>query len=323
MLKFWSVLAIILILAGCTDDTIDMPKQISIENTIFVSHIKEKTMSAIDATNGTKASVSMPFVFSAIEELKPGLFLATVKESDKLYQIDVRKQKITPFMDLEKGALDLAYDKEGKSLYLANVETNQVLVIDISEKKVSEKIDVGAYPSHLFLHNEKLFVLAAGSENIAVVDKATKGILNTFDVNPRPEGLFFDGNYVWTGGHGEGAETNKRIFGYDPKTGEEKLSVETGLMPIQIKQYEKDGPMYVLSHGDHTVAKIDPKTYEVEKKVTLSDNPTNMIADDKEIFVTSLDGNELTKININDFEITGSYPTESGPYLLFKGGEEK
>lgn len=309
------------LLSACTSSDISLPETENTESVLYISHLKENALTALDLSTGKQEKVNLPFRFSSIVEIEPGIFLASVKEEESLYEINTKENKVTEFMDIEEGVLELLYDQDNQLLYTVNGKTNQLQVIDMKSKKVVRKIEVGEYPSKLVQHGEKLFVLAAGSGEVYVMDTSTNNITNTFSVNARPEGLHFDGKYIWTGGHGATGEMNEKVFAYDPETGEEMKAVKTGLMPIQISQVAGNSSIYVLSHGDHSLTKINSDSYEVEKKVNVGDNPSYMIADGNKLYVSSLDGDEVLVLDKENLNVVEEYGIENGPFLLFKGGD--
>ncbi|WP_339149243.1 MULTISPECIES: YncE family protein [unclassified Sutcliffiella] len=310
-----------LTLSACTSSDIALPKTENKESVIYVSHLKENALTALDLSTGSQEKVSLPFRFSSIVEMEPGKFMASVKEEESLYEINTMENKVTEFMDIEEGVLELLYDQDNKLLYTVNGKSSKLQVIDLEKKEVVLEVNVGEYPSKMVKYGERLFVLAAGSGEVYILDTYKNDITNSFSVNARPEGLHFDGKYIWTGGHGETGEMNEKVFAYDPETGDEMLSKETGLMPIQISQITDTSSIYVLSHGDHSLTKLNRDTYEVEKKIHVGDNPSYMIADGSNLYVSSLDGDEVFVLEKDSLDVIEEYGVQGGPFLLFKGGD--
>ncbi|TYS54416.1 hypothetical protein FZC74_20115 [Sutcliffiella horikoshii] len=313
-------LIMVVMLTGCTSSDIVLPKIENDDSVMYISHLKENAITALDLTTGREEKVSLPFRFSSIVEIKSGVYMASVKEEESLYEVNIKENKISPYMEIETGILELKYDRENGLLYTANGKTNNIQVIDIEKKEVLKEVRVGEYPSKMVHHGERLYVLASKSGEINVMDTSTNNIMNSFSVNERPEGLHFDGKNIWTGGHGATGELNEKVFAYDPETGEEVKTVTTGLMPIQISQVNGDSFIYVLSHGDHSLTKFNADTYEVEKKINVGDNPSFMIADGKNLYVSSLDGDEVFVLDKDSLDVLDKYAIANGPYLLFKGG---
>ncbi|TYS67460.1 hypothetical protein FZC76_12790 [Sutcliffiella horikoshii] len=309
------------ILSGCTSSDIALPKIKNEDSVLYISHLKENAITALDLSTGSEEKVSLPIRFSAIVEIKSGIYVASVKEEESLYEINIKENKVSPYMDIDAGILELTYDHESGYLYTANGKTNHIQVIDVEKKEIMEEISVGEYPSKMVHHGQRLFVLAAGSGQVYVLDTSTHKMMNSFLVNERPEGLHFDGKNIWTGGHGATGEMNENVFAYDPETGKEVKSVTTGLMPIQISQVNKNSSIYVLSHGDHSLTKFNSDTYEVEKKINVGDNPSYMISDGTYLYVSSLDGDEILVLDQDSLDVLNKYSISNGPYLLFKGGE--
>ncbi|WP_404448606.1 YncE family protein [Sutcliffiella horikoshii] len=309
------------VLTACTSSEIALPKTENAESVIYVSHLKENALTALNLSTGSQEKVSLPFTFSSIVEMEPGIIMASVKEEESLYEINTMENTITEFMDIEEGVLELLYDKDNKLLYTLYGKSSKLQVIDLEKKEVVQVANVGEYPSKMIKDGERIFVLAAGSGEVYIMDTHKYEISHSFSVNERPEGLHFDGKYIWIGGHGATGEINEKVFAYDPQTGEEILAKETGLMPIQISQIADTSSIYVLSHGDHSLTKLNKDTYEVEKKINVADNPSYMIANGSNLYVSSLDGDEVTVLDQDSLDIIEEYEVSNGPFLLFKGGD--
>ncbi|MCM3619894.1 hypothetical protein M3936_20180 [Sutcliffiella horikoshii] len=308
-------------LSACTSSDIALPKTENSESVIYVSHLKENALTALDLSTGEQEKVSLPFRFSSIVEIEPGKFMASVKDEESLYEINTMEGKVTEFMESEEGVLELLYDSENKSLYTVNGKSSKLQVIDLEKKEVLQEITVGEYPSKMAKDGDRIFVLAAGSGEVYVIDSSKYEISHSFSVNARPEGLHFDGKYIWTGGHGAAGEMNEKVFAYDPQTGDEMLAKETGLMPIQISQVADASSIYVLSHGDHSLTKLNRDTYEVERKIYVGDNPSYMISNGTYLYISSLDGDEVSILEKDSLDVVDEYDVPSGPFLLFKGGD--
>jgi DNA-binding beta-propeller fold protein YncE len=314
-------LIMIMTLSGCTSSDIGLPKVKNEDSVLYISHLKENAITALDLSTGSEEKVSLPIRFSAIVEIKSGVYVASVKEEEDLYVINTNENKVSPYMEIDAGILELTYDQKNGLLYTSNGKKNQIQVIDVEKKEIIDEVSVGDYPSKMVHQGQRLYVLAAGSGEVYVMDTSTHKITNFFSVNERPEGLHSDGKYIWTGGHGASGEMNENVFAYDPETGKEVKSVATGLMPIQITQVNENSSIYVLSHGDHSLTKFNEDTYEVEKKITVGDNPSYMIADGTNLYVSSLDGDEILVLDQDSLDVVNKYAITNGPYLLFKGGE--
>lgn len=309
------------LVCGCTSKDIALPKMENDDPVLYVSHLKENAITALNLSTSSEKKVSLPFRFSSIAEIKSGVYIASVKEKESLYVINTKKDTVSPYMEVETGILDLKYDSDKGLLYTANGKTNNIQVIDMKKKEVLKEVSVGEYPSKMVHDEERLFVLASKSGEVFVMDTSTYNIMNSFSVNERPEGLHFDGKNIWTGGHGATGELNEKVFAYDSETGQEVKTVTTGLMPIQISQVSDNSSIYVLSHGDHSLTKFNVDTYEVEKKINVGDNPSFMIANGTNLYVSSLDGDEVLVLDQESLDVLDKYAIPNGPYLLFKGGD--
>jgi YVTN family beta-propeller protein len=315
-----AVIGLLLILSACKESIIDIPVPEEGSSSIFVSHLKEPAVSTVNIEDGHIEMKTITFSLSSIAEIKHNQLIAVAKTQPDLYKINFNTEQISPLFKVGEGLVDIAYNPENNLLYACNAEQNKVQIVDMEKKKVIKELPVGEYPVKLQLDDGLLFVLTSGSGEVYVIDTKNQEVQSSFQVSPRPEGLFFDGNYLWVGGHGASGELNDKIYAYDPKTGHEVASVKTGLMPVHFYQDEKNSLLYVLNHGDHSLVSVNTETMKVEEKVFAGDNPSYMVGDKNYIYISSLDGDEIIQVNKENMKITKSFSVSSGPYLLYKGG---
>lgn len=307
------------ITTGCGKEQVMIPS-LDFNEGLFISNLKEPSISVLNMEMEEGNNVEIPFTLSAISVKSESYIFAAGKNEAKLYGLDFSSNEMLPLFEVGEGIIDMEYNKESNLLYAANMEKNSVQIIDLEKKLVTKEINVGNYPVQLERSGTLLYVLASGSGEIFVVDLVKEEVIHSFEVNQRPAGLHFDGELLWVGGHGATGELNDMVYAYDPQSGEEISSVKTGLMPIFFHQDEKDSPIYVLSHGDHRLSRINSTTFQLEDHLELCDNPNFMIGDSNYLYVSCLDGDEVLLIDKKDWKIIKSISSVGGPFLLYKGG---
>ncbi|HSP21566.1 MAG TPA: hypothetical protein VLQ20_04465, partial [Planococcus sp. (in: firmicutes)] len=87
-----------------------------------------------------------------------------------------------------------------------------------------------------------------------------------------------------------------------------------GLMPIEII---RDGSsLFVLNHGSHDVVKLDAETLEQQGKVSVGDNPYYGVVSGGKLYVSSMDADVISEIDIESFTVTKEIPTAAGPHAM-------
>ncbi len=96
----------------------------------------------------------------------------------------------------------ISYDKFSKSIYVSNIKSKNLTVIDPDKEKVIKTIPLGGKPSYS-IGNQKglLFVNLEDKNEIKTIDTKTLEVVNTFSIAPgeKPTGLAYDitNNYLF------------------------------------------------------------------------------------------------------------------------------
>jgi YVTN family beta-propeller protein len=112
-----------------------------------------------------------------------------------------RAQYALPEDDLYKSPIQLALTKDGRRLYVACENSNEVLVVDVTECKVVDAVKVGRHPFGLALDpaGRRLYVGNRWDDTISVLDLGIMKVSKTIPVSGDPHQLKTDstGNYLY------------------------------------------------------------------------------------------------------------------------------
>ncbi|UOE95018.1 hypothetical protein [Alkalihalobacillus sp. LMS39] len=309
------LIGIILFLVGCHTANFETPD--TNQSLVIVSHVKEETMTFLDPEQGkVQLAENSHFPITEMHDIGNERIVATSQSESSLLLYDIGKGKVTPFLKMNKGLTALEYDFLTNSLYVTDILNNQVHLIDMNNEKLVQSIEVATFPTDLEFGDEKLFVLSAEENSVTVTDLQLQSVLNTFPVLERPSGMYYDGKVIWVGGHGSFGQLNKKIYGYDPKTGDVVEEIEVGLMPIDFFGFGHDPYFYVLCHGNHHAYKVNKKTREVHASLEVGLNPNFITGNKETLFVSNLDGDTISIINKEAFERVEDVPVSAGPYAI-------
>jgi YVTN family beta-propeller protein len=96
---------------------------------------------------------------------------------------------------------NLAVSKNGKRLYVVAQDTNELLVIDVENNKVVNKISVGQHPHSVILNNKSslAYVSNQWSDNVTVIDLDSETVVDTIKTGNGPSGieLSIDENFIY------------------------------------------------------------------------------------------------------------------------------
>ena len=301
-------LALVLLLGACSGEmNYDWPKG---DNQLFVSHIKEPVLTVI-GDGQTQAELELPFVASDMVMAEGKLVLAS-REEDELYVLDLDTQKLESLGKAGAGITKLLYD--GGKLYAAYADSDQIAQLSLEPFAIENIAETGGHPHSMAFDGTMLYVTNVYGHTVQAIDTATMAVKESFDIVDRPNGvaLYEDGLFV--GGHGPYGKLNDSIYRYSFDEEKTVQQVETGLMPIEI--IAAGDQLFVLNHGSHDVVKLDAATLELKGEVTVGDNPYYGVTSGGKLYVSSMDADIISEIDIESFTVTKEIPTAAGPHAM-------
>jgi DNA-binding beta-propeller fold protein YncE len=312
-----------ILLMGCNKDRISTPP--SLKEQLIVSHIKESKISFVNLKNNEITTNDLDYRITAMQKLDKNKAIFSGENEDYLYSIDLIDGKLKKLFKVGQGVKDLLYLPEHNLLIFANSINNSIGFLALNNKKILAEVSVGNLPISMAYNSKKeiLYVLNAKDSTISVIDIDSKKELNKFSIVERPNGIFFDGQYVWVGGHGSYGTLNKDVYVYDPESGEEIDRVEVGLMPVDFYGDRLSPYFYVICHGSSDVFQINKEDRTVKGKIKVGSNPYDIIGDKENIYVSSIDGNSLSVIEKSTFKLEKNIGLDNGPYLMVLGEENE
>lgn len=316
MIRTIFVLLCLLTLIGCSNQHISIPE--FEEKPIIVSHLKSSDISFI--SNGSISTIPLSFTITDIVKTTNFIVIGS-KNDGVLYKLDFEEKKIEPFITKSEGISKLYYEEGTGVLFVVNALENSVELVDVENGQTLKKIEVGQYPIDMIVNGKKGYVLNSESHSVSVIDLIKKEVLFEFPVLERPSGMLLVNDVIYIGGHGKSGVLNNHIYMYNVTTGEKLGSKEVGLMPIAFSIDINTDNIYVICHGSSEVIKMDSQDLIVKDKITVASNPHFINRDENYLYVTSLDGNELTIINLSTFRVIETFSIDNGPFVVIPGGE--
>lgn len=309
-------LALVLLLGACSGEVnYDWPEG---DNQLFVSHIKEPVLTVI-SEGQVQVELELPFIASDMVMAEGQLVLAS-KEEDELYGLDLDTQKLESLGKAGEGITKLLY--AGGKLYAAYADSDQIAQVSLEPFAIENIAETGGHPHSMAFDGTMLYVTNVYGHTVQAIDTATMAVEKSFDIVGRPNGVALDEGGLIVGGHGPYGKLNDSVYRYSFAEGKTVQKAETGLMPIEIIA-EKDS-LFILNHGSHDVVKLDAATLEPEGKVTVGDNPYYGVVSGGKLYVSSMDADVISEVDIESFTVTKEIPTAAGPHamVLEEGNDE-
>lgn len=110
-------------------------------------------------------------------------------------------------------------------------------------------------------------------------------------------------------------------------TQSEKINAGMSTLDMRSKliQWVLDEPtntLYGISKDDKALFFVNAATLNLEKSLTFTSSPTDIIQDDGKLYVALDDVNQISVVNMGSRTITGTLYTSSDPYRLVKDGDK-
>lgn len=219
------------------------------------------------------------------------------------------------------GAWGTAVNQVTDALYVANVNSNNVSVIDASTDSVTTTIPVGTAPYGVAVDTVTNFIYVpnSGSGTVSVINGATNAVVSTIGVGGAPCYVTVDQatNMVYVTNAASG--TVSVISGATssaPTSAAVTATVTVGSNPQGIAVDAATDTIYVANYNSGTVSVINGATNAVTNTIAVGSGPQTVAVDSQTdaIYVTNYNSNSVSVINGATSSITVSIPVGSNPY---------
>jgi YVTN family beta-propeller protein len=158
--------------------------------------------------------------------------------------------------------LDLAVSPDGQRLYVTAEEGGVLLVVDPTERRVREAIQIGTQPHKVILagNGKTAYVSDRLSDNVAVVDLVTASKVRTLAVGSAPAGLALspDESYLYVAN-----TVSNDISIVDLESGTEIRRLVAGQNPYGVGVSPDGGQVYVTNRLSNPVPHRTPPVSEI------------------------------------------------------------
>lgn len=188
-----------------------------------------------------------------------------------------------------EGITNALYDKGTGLVYLANSWTNTVSAYDENGKEHSTQ-KVGKYPMSMIKYGEHLFVVNFKDTKLSILDAKTLEKQHDWKIPASSNGLLIVNDELWVGGHGSGSTPNDNVVRFNIKTGDMLKKVKLPMMPIAF--LKENNVIYVLSHGENVLHKLDTTGNEISSE-EIGANPFAVASFSGHIIVAGYDDHKI------------------------------
>ena len=176
--------------------------------------------------------------------------------------VDIAAHKLTKQVVTAPAPFAVDLLPDGRTAYLSNSETNEVLVIDITGGSVKKKIAVGTEPLAVATRpdGKVVYAVTRGANELSAIDPKTMSLLGRIDAGMRPQAVVFAprGNIAFVMGE---ALPSVTIIDTKQNTLERELRLE-GTGPRRCCSRPSSSPdgklLYVTTGPGRSVLIVDP-----------------------------------------------------------------
>jgi len=178
--------------------------------------------------------------------------------------VDIAARKLTKHVTTAPTPFAVDLLPDGRTAYLSNSETNEVVVIDITGGSIKKKIAVGTEPLAVATRpdGKVVYAVTRGANELSAIDPKTMSLLGRVDAGMRPQAVLFAprGNTAFVVGE---AIPSVTIIDTKQNISKENFVLKTpvkGTPPVlQSAVFSPDGALlYVTTGPGRSVLIVDP-----------------------------------------------------------------
>jgi YVTN family beta-propeller protein len=256
------------------------------EGFVYTANERGNSISAIDVSSGQVKNIGTRITPHNVQASRDGRLLLAVgpvadmtanqspmKMTDaakmargRLLIIDAETLAVGSAADIEIGRhpAHVIIDAQGKRAYATNSEDNNVLVIDVAQRKVVGEMKTGKFPHGLRMspNGREIYVANVNDNSVSVIDTMHSKEVAHIPVGKAPVQVSFtpDGGRAYVSLRDE-----NNVAVIDTAQGKKIATIAVGRNPIQVFITPDGRYVYVANQGteadpDSTVSVIDTET---------------------------------------------------------------
>ena len=159
---------------------------------MFVSNWFENKISVVDIKkNAIKSQIPVGNSPAGIFLSKSGNLFVAIKEENLVSVIDISTQKKIKDINVGKAPYGVFSDNKTDLLFVTNVQSNTITIINKKSLEIKANIKVGSWPYQVAFEKKILFVTNQRDNSISIIDisKLKKLVKTLKEVCEYPEGI--------------------------------------------------------------------------------------------------------------------------------------
>lgn len=222
--------------------------------------------------------------------------------NNKIYKYDY---KLNEMYEVTVGRDPRHMCIEGNSMYVANFESDNISVIDLSNFNLTESIPAGIKPHDvLYNKNNNSLYTCCYEENEIIEYSSDWEARRHFVTDGKPMHMYLTGDNIILMTYFVNGNVHTKINFINIETGKiEKVIVMDGLASDFDINYDKN-LLYVINIEDKNLYIIDIAKKETVKLLFLGGYPESLTVGEKYVYITNSKKNQIIAIDNNNLDVS-------------------
>lgn len=311
------------------------------EGFVYTANERGNSISAINVSTGQISNIATPFTPHNVQVSRDGrLLLAVGPVADmaatkspmkmtaggkmapgRLLILDAETLAVGTAANIEIGRhpAHVVIDAQGKRAYATNSEDNNVLVIDVAEKKVIGEIKTGRFPHGLRMspNGREIYVANVNDNSVSVIDLVQSKEATRIPIGKAPVQVGFtpDGGRAYVSLRDE---NNVAVINTAQRR--KVATIAVGRNPIQVFVTPDGRYVYVANQGTeadpaNSVSVIDIETNDVIATIETGKGAHGVVVsnDGKRVFIANIVDNTVSVIDTATQKLIKTVKVGDGP----------
>ena len=282
----------------------------------YVGNFKDNTISVIDLeSKRVMASIPIPPGPHGIAITPDNRWVYVASDGTSTVSvIDTSTDKLVENIEVGKNPHGVAVSPDGKYVLVAVYDTDSIAFIDTATRKVIGSMPVGKPHNNAIHPNGRVAYVGSqvpGKFSLAVIDFATRTIIENVALEKTPRGLEFDrkGRLLYFTQAGTDS-----VLVMDPANNKTVAEIPVGVSP-HYASFTPEGKRGIAAvQGPNLLTVFNPQTNVVEKSIKVGSRPHWVAAgpEGKTALTTNEDSNDVSVIDLENGTVT-NIPVGNAP----------
>lgn len=223
--------------------------------------------------------------------------------NNKIYKYEYESNDITDVM-VGRDPRHMCID-DNNNMYVANFESDNISVIDLSNFILIESVPAGIKPHDILYDNASNNIyICCYEENQIIEYSINKEIIRQITVDGKPMHMFIAKDSIIVMSYYVNGNVHTKVNFISLKTGKiEKVLTLDGLGSDFDIDYER-GLLHLINIVDKNLYIIDTEKKETVKTVFLGGYPEGLTVGKNNVYITNSKKNQIISIDSNDLDIS-------------------